>query len=191
MCLQELAGVHFVYQFLAGELRRSATTSLTYIYQLIMMNEPLIASSSQQHARLQPTNTELTGEIHTAQPGGGAFQHQCEISPPPPPRSSPRGAEQPGGSCQPSQAAKRRVRGQRLIPETEHRLGDSRARRRACRSRTHSFIRDRRERERGGGEGEEGEGEKCREDDEGDKENRIITRRGEKAERRNKFRDDR
>lgn len=64
---------------------------------------------------------------------------------------TPPGAEQPGGSCQPSQAAKRRARGQRLIPETEHRLGNSRARRRACRSRTLSMHPWQEEEREGGG----------------------------------------
>lgn len=61
---------------------------------------------------------------------------------------TPKGAEQPGGSCQPSQAAERRVRGHRLIPETEHCLGDCKARwRDRGRSRTQSFIHDGREKE--------------------------------------------
>lgn len=46
---------------------------------------------------------------------------------PPPPHFSLRRAEQPGGSCQPSQAAERRPRGRHLIPETEYCLGDKSA----------------------------------------------------------------
>lgn len=112
--------------------------------------------------------------------GPEGIRFNTSISPPPPLPSipAPRGAEQP------SQGAKRRARGQRLIPETECSLGDSRARRRAC-TRTHLMQeRGRRKRweDRGRDEEERKETEVMRET-ERKKKQKELKKRNEKERR--------